>query len=294
MQAQLEIVDVLRAHGGAARWSQLDGRVSRRAVQRAVTDGDVVVDRGTYSLPEADQATRLARRLKGIRSHRSAAQHWHLALAPCGDDSQHHIAISPKSVRANVPSNVTLHYLELQPGDVDSDVLTPLATTAYCLRDLSIREALSVGDSALRSGQVELRVLRARVAQLRNRGAARARSRLDLLDARAANAFESCCRALLIEAGITGFEPQVTIRHNGSWIGRADLAHQQLRIVIECDGFEQHGTLDAMTRDCIRHTRLAAAGWRTLRFTWYQVMHRPDWVLEQIRDTIAAAQDSAY
>jgi very-short-patch-repair endonuclease len=101
-------------------------------------------------------------------------------------------------------------------------VLTPLATVAYCLRDLSVREALSVGDSALKSGKVELPALRA-------------------------------------------------------------------RIVIECDGFETHGTLDAMTGDCVRHTLLGAAGWRTLRFTWYQVMHRPDWVLERVRDTIVAA-----
>ena len=79
------------------------------------------------------------------------------------------------------------------------------------------------------------------------------------------------------------------IRYRGRFVGIVDLAHRRLRIVIECDGFETHGTLDAMTQDCIRHTRLVAAGWRPLRFTWYQVMHRPDWVLTQVRDTIAAA-----
>lgn len=292
MQDRLQIVDILRAHGGAARWSQLDGRLSRRALHRAVTVGDVVADRGTYYLPEADHATRIARQLNGIRSHRTAADHWHLALPPGDGNQRHDIAIAPKAARSKVPSDVRLHYLELLPGDADGDVLTPLATAAYCLRDLSTREALSVGDSALRSSQVELRALSARVAQLRNRGAARARRRVDLLDARACNAFESCCRALLIEAGVTGFEPQVTIRHNGFWIGRVDLAHRQLRIVIECDGFETHGTLAAMTRDCTRHTCLVAAGWRPLRFTWHQVMFQPDWVIAQVRDTISAAERS--
>jgi very-short-patch-repair endonuclease len=109
-------------------------------------------------------------------------------------------------------------------------------------------------------------------------------------DGQAANAFESSCRAILVDAGIAGFQAQVNIRHKGRWIGRVDLVHMVLHIVIECDGFETHGTLDAMTRDCIRHTRLVAAGWRPLRFTWYQVMHRPDWVLEQVTDTIAAVQ----
>ena len=55
-------------------------------------------------------------------------------------------------------------------------------------------------------------------------------------------------RAILIEAGITGFEPQVTIRYRGQFVGIVDLAHRQLRIVIECDGFETHGSLEAMTQ----------------------------------------------
>jgi very-short-patch-repair endonuclease len=289
MRAQLPVADVLRAYGGAARWSQLNGRINRRALQHAVAAGEVVVDGGTYYLPETDYATWIARRLRGTRSHRSAAKHWKLALPP-GPDNLHDIAIPPNAKRDNVPADVALHYLELLEADIDDYVLTPLATTAYCLRDLSTREALSVGDSALRSRQVELPALRRRVEQLRNRGAARARRRLELLDGRSANAFESCCRALLIEAGITGFEPQVTIRHNGFWIGRVDLAHRRLRIVIECDGFETHGTLEAMTRDCTRHTRLISSGWRTLRFTWHQVMFQPDYVIAQIRDTIAAAE----
>jgi len=37
----------------------------------------------------------------------------------------------------------------------------------------------------------------------------------------------------------------------------------------------------------VRHTELTSAGWRTLRFTWEQVMFRPEWVLECVRDVIA-------
>ncbi|MGZ4486242.1 MAG: endonuclease domain-containing protein [Nocardioidaceae bacterium] len=126
-----------------------------------------------------------------------------------------------------------------------------------------------------------------------SRGAAVVRARVGMLDARAANAFESCCRAILLGAGITGFQPQLTIRHKRQWVGRVDLAHRRLRIVIECDGFATHGTLDAMRADCIRHTRLVAAGWRPLRFTWDQVMFEPAWVLELVEDTIALAHGTA-
>ena len=166
-------------------------------------------------------------------------------------------------------------------------------TVVLCLRDLSTREALAVGDAALHTGLVQLEEILTRIAELRGPGSRRAQRRAEQLDGRSANAFESSCRAILVDAGIVGFQPQVEIRHRGKWIGRVDLANRLLRIVIECDGFETHGTLDAMTQDCIRHTRLVAAGWRPLRFTWYQVMQRPDWVLEQVRDTIAAARRTA-
>jgi very-short-patch-repair endonuclease len=295
MQSELAIVDVLRAFGGTARWSQLKGKVSRRRLARAVADGEVLGDHGTYSLPPTDYATRLARRLNGARSHRSAAEHWGFALPPCGDDDaeQHDIAVAPNAVRSNVPDDIKLRYLDLAEDDVTDGVLSPVATTAFCLRDLSLREALSVGDSALASGKVTLAQIEQRVARFRGPRRVLASQRLTLLNANSANAFESSCRALLIGAGIDGFESQVEIRHRGKWIGRVDFAHRLLRIVIECDGFETHGTLDAMTQDCIRHTRLVAAGWRPLRFTRYQGMKRPDWVLEQVRETLACTNQGS-
>ena len=114
-----------------------------------------------------------------------------------------------------------------------------------------------------------------------------ARKRARLFDTGTANVFEVCARVKKKEAQITGFEPQVSIRHRNVYIGRVDLADRIRGIVIECDGFEWHGTLAAMTKDCTRHTWLVSAGWRPLRFTWHQVMFEPEWVLERVRDTIA-------
>lgn len=289
-------VDVLRAHGGTARWGQLRGRVSRRRVLRAVTEGRVKREHGTYALPPTPRPTRLARRLRGVLSHRAAAEHWGFALPPLPDGVPESldIAIGPSAQRRNVPDDVRLRYLDLEPTDVADDrVLEPVATVAFCLRDLSLRDALSVGDSALRSRRITHAQLKARVSRLRGRGAAEARRRVDLLDARAANAFESSCRALLLEAGTHGFRTQVHIRDRGAWIGCVDLAHGGWRIVIECDGFETHGSPAALRKDCVRHTLLVAAGWRPLRFTWAQVMYEPEWVVEQIRDTIALVAQPA-
>ena len=191
--------------------------------------------------------------------------------------------------RRRTPADVNLHYRDLRADEIAGDATTPLRTVVDCLRDEDWRTAISVGDSALGSGTVDHVELGRAVLRLRGPGSRRARERFALLDARAANAFESCARVLLIEAGILGFEPQVWIRAGGQAIGRVDLAHRRLRVVIECDGFETHGTLAGMTRDATRHTRLVAAGWRPLRFTWRQVMFAPEWVVARVRETLDAA-----
>lgn len=233
----------------------------------------------------------LARQLRGARSHRSAAEHWGFALPPHldGERDRHDVAVPPAARRADIPEDARLRYVALDKDDAVGAVLTAVATAAFCLRDLSLREALSVGDSALASKLVTLQELEDRVRRFRGPGSSRALTRLAMLDSRAANAFESSCRAILIDAGIGGFEPQVNIEHRRCWIARVDLANRRFRIVIECDGFETHGTLQAMTQDCLRHTLLVAAGWLPLRFTWHQVMFEPAWVLEMVRDTIASA-----
>ncbi len=169
-------------------------------------------------------------------------------------------------------------------------VTSPVTTVVDCLRDLSLREALSVGDSALRSGLVEHDELRVAVHRLRGPGSRLARTRLDALDARAENAFESSARALLVEAGLTGFRPQTTIRHAGRWLGRVDLADPALRIVVECEGFAFHSDPTTFRRDLVRFTSLVAAGWLPLRFTWDQVMFAPDWVVARVHETVAVAR----
>ena len=195
--------------------------------------------------------------------------------------------------RDDVPDDVMLRYRNLDQEDCVGDVTSPTRTVVDCLRDETLRVALSVGDSALASGTVIWRDLARAVGALRGPGSAVARTRLRQLDAGAANAFESCARAILLEAGLTGFRTQVTIRHRGQWVGRVDLADTRLRVVIECDGFETHGGRDAFVRDLVRFTMLVSGGWRPLRFTWEQVMFQSEWVLERVRDVVGAEPGAA-
>jgi hypothetical protein len=44
----MDVMAALLAHGGAARWSQLAGKVSRRALRRAVREAGIERHDGVY------------------------------------------------------------------------------------------------------------------------------------------------------------------------------------------------------------------------------------------------------
>ena len=106
-----------------------------------------------------------------------------------------------------------------------------------------------------------------------------------LADGRAANPFESALRALCLAVDGLEVVPQVEI-YDPHFLGRPDLVDCRLRIVIEADSFEWHGTREALVRDARRYNALVAAGWLVLRFTWDDVMHRPDLVAVTLRGAV--------
>ncbi len=105
-------------------------------------------------------------------------------------------------------------------------------------------------------------------------------------DGSAANPFESCLRAIALEAGIGGFEPQVVLS-TSTLSPRVDLGNAELKIAIEADSFAHHGSREALLRDCRRYDEIIATGWLLLRFGWEQVMFERDWVASVVVDTCA-------
>jgi very-short-patch-repair endonuclease len=85
-----------------------------------------------------------------------------------------------------------------------------------------------------------------------------------------------------------GFPPAVFQHPVPEARARVDFAYPALRLGIEVDGFEVHGTPRAMTADHERQRRLVAAGWTIVRFTWHDVVRRPDRVAADLRAVRAA------
>jgi very-short-patch-repair endonuclease len=100
-------------------------------------------------------------------------------------------------------------------------------------------------------------------------------------DGRAANPFESVLRALCIEEGFE-LTPQLQIADSGLY-AIVDLGSEELRLAVEADGFEHHGTRKGLRRDCRRHTELAVFDWSSLRFSFEDVMAEQAWVRWALR-----------
>nr|WP_281496995.1 DUF559 domain-containing protein [Ornithinimicrobium sp. F0845] len=101
---------------------------------------------------------------------------------------------------------------------------------------------------------------------------------------RAANAFESCLRAIALDAGLD-VRAQVQIADVGIFCV-VDLADEGRRLIVEAESFAHHGNRKGFRKDVRRYSELTTLGWSILRFTWEDVMFQPAyvrWALESWR-----------
>ena len=282
-------LDVLHRVGGTAGAADLVALCGRPALRRAVRDGSVVrLARGRYALPETPDPPRAAARVKGVVSHTSAAQYWRMAVLRAPD--QPHVTIDPRRARVD-GRGLVLHWAALPDCDVQEGVTTPLRTVLDCARTLDPAAALAVADSALRQWLIRASDLRAGAEAVRGVGRRSALWVAQHADPRAESPLESALRAAILRAGIRGFEPQVLIEEDG-FRARVDLAHRQLRVVLEADSFEHHGTRAALARDCRRYDELTVRGWRVLRFAWEHVMFKEEWVAATVGALVRPARSA--
>jgi very-short-patch-repair endonuclease len=69
--------------------------------------------------------------------------------------------------------------------------------------------------------------------------------------------------------------------------GRVDLAYLEQRLVVEADSRRWHMLAAAFLEDRERDNRAQLAGWRVLRFTWWDIEQRPDYVASMIRAALS-------
>jgi very-short-patch-repair endonuclease len=279
-----------RLGGIASRRELLEG-VTRGALERAVRSGTVRrAGWGRYALPTDLEGKRAAQEAHGTAILVSAAAHWDWRRK--WEPRKPQLAVKRgRHVSARLRSDFDIRWRAIADDEiVDGWVTSRLRTVMDCAVLLPFDEALAITDSALRSGTVETAQLLARLTRLDPQLHPRVEKVVRAADAYAANPFESVLRAICLDIDGLDLRCQVRIDDRDGWVGRVDLADRRLRIVIEGESFEFHGEKEMLDRDCARYSRLTADGWLVLRFSWTQVMAKPDWVRDLVRRTVAHRQ----
>lgn len=271
----MSVALTLTRMGGCGRGKALQLHHSDRAIAKAVRLGEIVkVGRGRYALPATEEHRRVAHSLTGVVSHLSAALHhdWEVKTVP----ERPQVAFPrTRHLKARQREGIDPHWADLSAAERQAGVTSPLRTVLDCARTLPFDEALAVADSALRSGKVEVDALRDAATRARGRGAGAVRRVAEHADGRAANPFESVLRALCLEEGLL-LTPQLEVTDPGLY-AVVDLGSEELRLVIEAEGYATHGTRKGLRRDCKRHSLFAIWGWASMRFAYEDVMFEQDW-----------------
>jgi len=251
----------------------------------------VRLGRGRYGLSSLTAARSIAESVSATASHLTAALHWGWAVKH-EPDRAHVTLPRGRKLREPARSGVLRHWRDLAADElVGGWVTSPARTVIDCCLDLPFDEALAVADSSWRDGLSPL-VVRDLALRLPPRSRRKIGRVLQHVDRGAANPFESVLRALCLQVDGLSVVTQHVVKGSG-FFAQVDLADRSLGIVIEAEGFDNHGTRAALKRDCRRYTGLGARGWVVLRFTWDEVMFEPDYVLAALRETVAVRRRTA-
>lgn len=230
----------------------------------------------------------------GAASHRSAAWLWGIH-----DDDTVEISV-PRPRLPRLKGVVVHRSRDLEPAHVATRRHVPATNPLLTLLDLGavlppwlVEDALN---RALVTGLVTILSVEAaydRVARPGRRGAGVLRRILDeraLGRDRPDGLLEPRMARLLQRHGLppAAFQHEVRDR-GGRFVARVDFAYPCLRLAIEVDGFETHASPDALQHDLERQNALVGLGWSVLRFTWADVVRRPERVVTVLRHHLGAS-----
>jgi very-short-patch-repair endonuclease len=265
--------------------------VSPRELRTLMSHGWTRPLRGVYVQPTPGDPFRTSVRAAMLVSHNAAAyavtaarfrELWGLPIWKPTETPQ---LIAPVAKTPGQRRGARTHY-GIRPEETEQlagFLVATLGHTVGCLASvLRLDDLICLVDSALRLGwdpEVPVR-MRKGVAQLRRAVA--------LADRRSESAFETRMRLLLIRAGLAPEELQWKLfNHKGVCYARLDFAWPSRMLAVEADGRETHDKPEALYGDRPRQNLVSLAGWKVLRFTWDDLVHRPDWIVSQVRQALS-------
>jgi very-short-patch-repair endonuclease len=217
----------------------------------------------------------------------SAAEAWDV---PVPDDGKIHITRFDRR-RLAWPAGVRVHRVALDPVAVTKrygwPVTTRTETILDCLGWLQIGDARNLADRAQQQRWLSPTDIERRLENQPGRwGNRQLRRLLPTLGDGAHSRAERILHKILRAAQIVGWLPNHSVVIAGKRYV-IDLAWPEEMIAIEVDGYGEHSKRDAFQRDRTKQNDLIAAGWTVLRFTWRDLVDRPQSVVIAIDALLA-------
>ena len=260
------VAKALAAMGGVSGTSALiRAGVSRRKLEGAVLEGSVLrVARGVYTLPDADPVLVHAARhhaVPGCVTAAVSAGLWVVKVPHLPHLSASHGRPIPGCLvhRSNGP-------------------LTHLDIVCQSLRCLPPIEALTIAESAVKKGLVQLPALRERFPAMREKAIL---GLVAKIRPQSGSIIETMARHLLEEAGLT-----VELQVNIPGMGHLDLLVDGL-LGIETDGYAHHSSRDAYREDRRRWNVGVVRGVPVLRVTFEMVLNEPQEFVRMVQRALA-------
>ena len=294
VRAETLLAPFLQQQDGVVTTAQaLAAGVTERHLRTLLRGGWTQPARGVYVTPHPADAFRASVRAAllacpdGAACATTAARIHELWGLRAWEPSELPQLLVPRVSRRSQRRGMRLSY-GLEPRHVEVRSQTRVTRLARTVRDLSCElghdELVCLLDSALRLGWSpdDYPLSRTRAAKVS--------AALMLADVRSESPLETRLRLVLVRAGLPPEELQLDVLdRSGQWIARVDMAWPSRCLVVEVDGRDPHDKPKALYRDRRRQNALALAGWTLLRFTWFDVMRRPHWVIAQVRAALSFA-----
>jgi very-short-patch-repair endonuclease len=271
--------------------------IDKKRLHRLVTAGTLVREaRGVYRLAGAplgfaDRVRIATERAGGVASHQTAGRLW--GFEGCATTPIH---VTVRHGTQRVPAESVVVHTTRRSVAVDTVVREGVPVTRPSRTALDLAGA-QVGDRQL------LDYLNHCVAQrlftvaglgrfLAGAGCVPGCVRLRTLLGSMSD-IDSVAEARLVEvlvaAGVARPVTQFTIRDQGRFVARVDLAWPALRVALEVDGYRYHADIRSFVSDRERGNRIVACGWALLRTTPAAVRDNPHMVVSDVRAALERA-----
>lgn len=299
MNPEIAILQLAGEQGGVIRRDQaLEAGFTARRIHRRVKAGLwIPLNRTGYRV--FDVAGRLALATAAVTVlPRSTVSHFSAAAI-------HGIPVVPTDVVSvtvdasgthTFPGVRVFRSMDLQPSHVVTSHNLPVTSIPRTAIDLaaclSLRHLGIVVDELLAGQQCRLDELQEVLNAVARRGRKGVANMRVILDERSdrledASPLEVEGHQLLVEAGFDGFETEFALPWDST--KRFDIAFPEYRVAIEWDSRRWHTQQLAFQSDRERDRQAHEHGWRVLRFTWFDLRHAPNSVIDSVRAVLELA-----